>query len=86
MLPFSNLAHTPNFNASLGQFPWLGVGVGFGFGFGFGRGLGTGKFGKFGGQMLQLVTTTKNIRLTNRKRYEDLESIAYSKLSNKVAN
>lgn len=29
MPPFSNLAHTPNFRATLGQLPLVGVGVGF---------------------------------------------------------
>lgn len=40
MGPFSTLAQTPSFRASLGQCPFDGLGLGFGFGFGFGFGVG----------------------------------------------
>ena len=58
----SNLAHTPNFRASLGQLPLVGVGVGFGIGFGIG-----------GDGVLHALTRTKKKMLIDRKMTVDLD-------------
>lgn len=66
ILPFSNLAHTPSFRASLGQCPLLGVG--FGVGFGLGLGLGVGMYGQ---PLLQPLTSVKKRRLKEKKNTSD---------------
>lgn len=61
--PFSTLAQTPSFRASLGQCPFDGLGLGFGFGFGFGFGV-----GGLLQPLQQPLTRVKKRMLKNKKR------------------
>lgn len=61
--PFSTLAHTPSFRASLGQCPLDGLGFGFGFGLGFGLGI-----GGLLQPLQQPLTRVKKRMLENKKR------------------
>lgn len=62
--PFSTLAHTPSFRASLGQCPLDGLGLGLGFGFGLGFGLGIGGLLQ---PFQQPLTKVKKRMLKNKK-------------------